>query len=67
MWQFQALCTPDHFDLMFSELPSKVARMKAICAECPVQSDCLQFGLSDEYGIFGGLTPSERKVLTNVG
>ena len=60
MWQFEARCTPEDSALMFSELKSKVARMKAICVECPVQVKCLDFGMSNEFGIFGGMTPEER-------
>ena len=66
MWQFKALCSPEDSVLMFSELPSKIAKMKSLCAECPVQTRCLEFGMSEEYGIFGGLTPTERKVLADV-
>jgi WhiB family redox-sensing transcriptional regulator len=67
MFQNLAACTPADEHIMFSELASKVARAKAICASCPVASKCLQFALDDdiEFGIFGGYTPSERKALVN--
>lgn len=63
MWQFEALCTPEDSVMMFSELRSKVAKMKEICSACPVQVQCLNFGMDEEFGIFGGLTPDERKQL----
>ena len=68
MFQDKALCTPADEALFFSELASKVAKAKAICATCPVASKCLQFALDDniEFGIFGGYTPAERKALVNV-
>lgn len=68
MFQDQAACTPADEALFFSELASKVARAKAICATCPVASKCLDFAIQDniEFGIFGGYTPSERKALVNV-
>ena len=33
------------------------------CAACLVQTECLQFAIeqSIEYGIFGGLTPRQRR------
>jgi WhiB family redox-sensing transcriptional regulator len=36
---------------------------KAICAQCPVRGACLQFGMDIPFGIFGGLTPDERRVV----
>jgi WhiB family redox-sensing transcriptional regulator len=62
MFQNLAACTPADEHIMFSELASKVARAKAICASCPVASKCLQFALDEdiEFGIFGGLTRQER-------
>ena len=51
--------------LFFSELPSKVAKAKAICATCHMSKACLEMALqnNEEYGIFGGMTPEERKVM----
>lgn len=38
---------------------------KAICRRCPVQRDCLDWALdvNEEFGIWGGLSPSERAEL----
>jgi WhiB family redox-sensing transcriptional regulator len=38
---------------------------KRLCGECPIVSDCLEYALftSQEYGIWGGLTASERHKL----
>jgi WhiB family redox-sensing transcriptional regulator len=68
MWIDHVACTPADEHIMFSELASKVAKAKAICATCPVASKCLEFAINDniEFGIFGGYTPSERKALVNV-
>lgn len=66
-WQYEAVCTPEDMVLMFSELKSKVARMKAICATCPVQAKCLEFALDPvneiTAGIFGGTTEEERDLI----
>ncbi len=51
--------------LFFSESPKRIAIAKAMCAECPIVNTCLQFALDEviEFGIFGGTTPQERKVM----
>ena len=65
MFQDQAACKPGDEAIFFSELASKVAKAKAICATCPVSSKCLDFAIQAEieFGIFGGYTPDERKNL----
>lgn len=42
---------------------AKIRAAKAICADCPVQRECLKYGYdtNDTKGILGGLTPDERK------
>jgi len=38
-----------------------IAKAKAICAGCPVRSDCLDEGLRRrEWGVWGGLIKEER-------
>jgi WhiB family redox-sensing transcriptional regulator len=65
MWQFSAACDTQDTEIFFSELRSKVTKAKAICATCPVRSQCLSFAIAEDIdtGIFGGLTPAERKEL----
>lgn len=36
---------------------------KAICARCPVRAGCAEFGMDIPFGIFGGLTPEQRRVI----
>lgn len=52
--------------LFFSDTSNKrITKAKALCADCPITSKCLQFALDEgiEYGIFGGTTPDERKAM----
>lgn len=51
--------------LFFSESPKKIAKAKAMCAECPAITKCLEYALDQEieFGIFGGTTPQERKAM----
>lgn len=50
--------------LFFSEDSEKrIAKAKALCADCPMIQACLELGMEMEYGIYGGLTPQERAAL----
>jgi hypothetical protein len=40
-----------------------VAAAKEVCASCAVRQRCLGAGMSESRGIWGGLTPSERRRL----
>lgn len=40
---------------------------KALCAKCPVRVTCLERGMDEEYGVWGGLTRAERKRLRQTG
>lgn len=69
-WRELAACRPHDPELFFPLGPAgqsleDAERAKAICASCPVRRDCLDFALdtSQEYGIWGGLTEDERRVL----
>lgn len=49
----------------FTRHSSQVDRAKAVCATCPVQSQCLAYAL-DRYeteGVWGGMTYDERRKL----
>jgi hypothetical protein len=48
-------------DIFFSEDAAGIRQAKIICATCPVLSKCFDYGQSEEFGIFGGLTPAERR------
>lgn len=43
-----------------------MARVRAVCARCPVTDDCLAYALEQgiSEGIWGGLDPHERRKLT---
>jgi hypothetical protein len=36
---------------------------REICMRCPVMSKCLEVGMYQDYGIWGGTTPEQRKRL----
>lgn len=43
----------------------QIRQAKAVCAECPVVSDCLDYAITtnQEYGVWGGTSEEERRVL----
>lgn len=69
-WQEQALCH-GRLSLFFVErnsdnrkldlLPAE-RKAKALCVRCPVRRECLEYGIDEDYGIWGGTLPSERKI-----
>jgi WhiB family redox-sensing transcriptional regulator len=44
-----------------------VSRARAICAQCEVQGECLEFAIrhpdETEFGVWGGTTPGQRRRL----
>ena len=66
-WRDHAACRHCSPDLFFpagttGAAMHEIAAAKAVCAECPVQSQCLRFALrtGQAYGIWGGTTEDER-------
>lgn len=59
---------PDRYNnyggLDHRSLPTPAVRdAKRVCGGCPVRSDCLTYALTndEDTGIWGGLTPEERR------
>jgi hypothetical protein len=46
------------------EVVQKIELAKTVCAGCRVRLACLEFGMRERYGIWGGLTFRERKKLS---
>ena len=75
-WQLRAACrgpqavvffpptTPERRD----EKRFREAIAKAICEECTVRSECLEYAVAirEQHGIWGGLSETERRNLTTV-
>lgn len=52
---------PD-FDERTTEYGEQADKAIAICKVCPVQKECLSYGLEfEDYGVWGGTTPSQRR------
>lgn len=75
-WQAEGVCSTDKSlgpdDFFFEgkylrnspEYRAAVRKAKRACASCPVRATCLEFALEhhQDFGIWGGLTPAERKL-----
>jgi WhiB family transcriptional regulator, redox-sensing transcriptional regulator len=68
-WQVGAICAElpeDEADaIFFPERGGSSKAAKAICARCPVRSECLDYALvsKEPFGIWGGTSERERRRL----
>ncbi|MGW7071205.1 WhiB family transcriptional regulator [Streptomyces sp. NPDC054855] len=71
-WHTEAVCRRDEAGLFFapSKEPtaSRLSREEAakrVCARCPVMVECREHALlqPEPYGVWGGLTAAERRVV----
>lgn len=40
---------------------------RKICDECPVWRECRFVGMTEQYGLWGGMNPKERQAARNTG
>jgi WhiB family redox-sensing transcriptional regulator len=66
-WQRDAACAELDPAIFFPERGSSSKAARALCAECTVREGCLAYALDNpevaEFGIWGGTSPRERRVL----
>jgi WhiB family redox-sensing transcriptional regulator len=64
-WRDRALCVEVDPELWFPELGANSPAAKVICARCEVRAQCLAFAVAgnEQYGIWGGLSPMQRRPL----
>ena len=70
-WRDDAACRWLKTSIFFpkdAREPDAYKTARAICETCTVRTDCLSLVLGleptdDKWGMFGGLTPSERRVM----
>jgi WhiB family redox-sensing transcriptional regulator len=62
-WMDDAACAEIGTDIFFPEPGGTNRTAKAICSACSVAAQCLEFGFTEEFGIWGGLSPTERRAL----
>ena len=56
---------PPHFERKVDRL-SRERQAKGICANCLVQTDCLEYAVSigEPHGVWGGMNETERRELS---
>ena len=64
-WTEQAVCTSVGPELFFPGKGESTIPAKRICARCDVRAECLAYALEhhERYGVFGGMSERERRVL----
>lgn len=70
-WMSQAACagladvSADAWFPPVGNAKAKARMAKRICEQCPVRLECLSYALHHNivHGVWGGLTPNERKLL----
>jgi len=64
-WQNHANCLTADPDLFFPQRGDmdSLAQAVAICSNCPVRTECLDYALAnhEQHGIWGGLAPRARR------
>lgn len=60
-----ALCVglPTSWWFPDSEKEEQYARGRAVCEQCAIQAECLERGLHEPDGMWGGFTPDERRLV----
>ena len=69
-WTLSAACLNADPELFFPDLfgaigAHRTLQAKRFCAGCPVRAKCLEWaiGSGEAYGIWGGMTPDERRLM----
>lgn len=64
-WREDALCREVDPDTWFPEKGGTTKPAKRICVRCEVQTECREYalGANERFGVFGGLSESERRKL----
>lgn len=62
-WMRHAACRGKDREMFFPRRGENVSEAKAVCATCPVKAECADYGLPEKYGVWGGLTDQERRVI----
>ena len=66
-WMPAGLCRgmdPQHAARVFFPVQGESqAPARAVCADCPVRAACLDYGMDENYGVWGGTSERERRRL----
>ena len=69
-WLSEALCKGKHDAFWYPPVDSSIAPHTAIgklvCEQCTVWESCLDAGIDENWGVWGGLSPLERDAMNGV-
>ncbi len=62
-WQNDAACRGSDPAMFFTERGEETKPAKAVCADCLVRAQCLDYALDhdERHGVWGGLSERERR------
>ncbi|MGH9188858.1 MAG: WhiB family transcriptional regulator [Acidimicrobiales bacterium] len=62
-WRDESACRGMDANIFFPDSDEDAGPARAVCATCPVRTECLDFALAtrQDDGIWGGLTENERR------
>lgn len=66
-WQDHAACKGADTALFFPERGGSIREAKALCGGCPVRLECLDAGMDEHYGIWGGQSERGRRRIRRAG
>lgn len=49
--------------MFFDQSSEEEEQSRVVCDACPIRTECLLFGLTQRYGMWGGMTEKERRAL----
>ncbi len=62
-WQNLARCRGRNLEIFYPQRGVRNASAKALCQDCEVKMECLEYAIAHEerFGIWGGLSERERR------
>lgn len=60
-WQALGACVGADPNIFFPTRGEDTREAKKICSGCSVKEECLDFGINEKFGIFGGLSERQRR------
>jgi len=70
-WHDQSLCITENASLLELFFPESgthggnhLAPARKICMNCNVRYECLGYGLDEQWGVWGGHSPSQRRKIS---
>lgn len=60
-WTSEAACAGKPVEWFYPDRGDTTVKAKKVCRECPVKAECLEYGLSQAHGVWGGVSVRGRR------